>query len=32
MIGNIDLTPLVALVLLQIGLRLATYLITSAVF
>lgn len=31
-IGNIDLTPLVALVLLQIGLRLATYLITSAVF
>lgn len=29
LIGNIDLSPLVALLLLQIGLRLITYVITS---
>jgi YggT family protein len=29
MIGNIDLTPLVAIVLLQIALRVITYLVTS---
>lgn len=29
LIGNIDLTPLVALVLLRIGLQLVTYLVTA---